>query len=517
MSYNIFLASDHHMNHANCLTFKKNDGTPLRPYSCVEEMNETLIDNHNSVVRPQDKIYMLGDVAMNKRGLEMVKRMNGTKILIKGNHDCLDNKTECLTKRGWVHHSNITVSDEVFSVNPKTNLGEWKPIMAQVSKPYTGNMWNLETERFSMSVTDNHRIRFKRNTTSEAKYCTPSELKGKAVFDTAAILDCPEYNISDVYLKLLAWFYTDGCFSKHKGENRSVAFYQSKVSGMQRLESILNSVGMHFTKSSEGVTPKGTEICGKKLVKDSLEAFVYRVPVKSCEKFLGMLHEDRHTLPEWIYSLSERQAKVFIEELVDGDGSWASNGLGNAACLYGMKKFLDQVQILCITKGISASISVFRDNDFRLNINFGSRSKTYNIYRCAEEGTWRKDFTSGTVWCIETEYTNFMVRRDGKPFFTGNCESLSKYAEIFKDVRAVHPLEKGFVLTHVPLHPDCLERWGVNVHGHLHSNRVKMQSNDVRGLAYEVDNPKYFCACVEQINFTPIAFEEIKRIVRERA
>lgn len=86
---NIFFASDHHFNHANILTFKRQDDTPLREFRDVSHMNEHLINCHNSVVRSGDKVYFLGDVCMtrNASGLEILARLNGEKILIKGNHD----------------------------------------------------------------------------------------------------------------------------------------------------------------------------------------------------------------------------------------------------------------------------------------------------------------------------------------------------------------------------------------------------------------------------------------------
>lgn len=86
---NIFFASDHHFGHANILTFKRDDGTPLREFVDVDHMNEHIVNCHNSVVRPGDKVYFLGDVTMDRksRGLEILQRMNGEKILIKGNHD----------------------------------------------------------------------------------------------------------------------------------------------------------------------------------------------------------------------------------------------------------------------------------------------------------------------------------------------------------------------------------------------------------------------------------------------
>lgn len=84
---NIFLIADLHVGHTNCLTFKTNEGTPLRPYSTVEEMDAALEANWNSVVRPQDKVYVLGDLVMHKRNLPFFDRVVGEKVLIKGNHD----------------------------------------------------------------------------------------------------------------------------------------------------------------------------------------------------------------------------------------------------------------------------------------------------------------------------------------------------------------------------------------------------------------------------------------------
>lgn len=84
---NIFFISDTHFSHANILTFKDKEGKLIRPFASVEEMDETLINNWNNVVRPQDKIYHLGDVAIPRRGLDCLARCNGDKVLLRGNHD----------------------------------------------------------------------------------------------------------------------------------------------------------------------------------------------------------------------------------------------------------------------------------------------------------------------------------------------------------------------------------------------------------------------------------------------
>jgi calcineurin-like phosphoesterase family protein len=83
-----WLISDTHFGHENCCTkFKRADGSPLRPFSCAEEMDEEMVKRWNERVKPNDKVYHLGDVVIAKRHLATLGRLNGDKVLIKGNHD----------------------------------------------------------------------------------------------------------------------------------------------------------------------------------------------------------------------------------------------------------------------------------------------------------------------------------------------------------------------------------------------------------------------------------------------
>lgn len=82
-----FLISDTHFGHKGVTQFLREDGTKLRPWDSVEEMDEALIANWNKVVSPNDKVYHLGDVVINRKALKTLWRLNGTKVLIKGNHD----------------------------------------------------------------------------------------------------------------------------------------------------------------------------------------------------------------------------------------------------------------------------------------------------------------------------------------------------------------------------------------------------------------------------------------------
>lgn len=85
MTERILFTSDTHYFHKKIQTFCPN----TRRGSDYMEMTETLVYNWNSQVRPQDKVYHLGDVSFGSsdQTRDIVHRLNGEIHLILGNHD----------------------------------------------------------------------------------------------------------------------------------------------------------------------------------------------------------------------------------------------------------------------------------------------------------------------------------------------------------------------------------------------------------------------------------------------
>jgi calcineurin-like phosphoesterase family protein len=87
----IYVSSDPHFCHKRILEFTGDDGKLIRgdKFKSIEEHDEYIVSQHNSVVGKEDLWYCLGDVYFNdqKRATELLARMNGTKRLILGNHD----------------------------------------------------------------------------------------------------------------------------------------------------------------------------------------------------------------------------------------------------------------------------------------------------------------------------------------------------------------------------------------------------------------------------------------------
>lgn len=98
----IWFTSDLHMWHSNILKYN-----PNRPWTEVQEMNEGLIRNWNSLIKPEDTVYCLGDFSFNFRSIELYSnRLNGSKFLCPGNHDFVhsyNKKSRNETKRlEWI-------------------------------------------------------------------------------------------------------------------------------------------------------------------------------------------------------------------------------------------------------------------------------------------------------------------------------------------------------------------------------------------------------------------------------
>jgi calcineurin-like phosphoesterase family protein len=83
---------------------------------------------------------------------------------------------------------------------------------------------------------------------------------------------------------------------------------------------------------------------------------------------------------------------------------------------------------------------------------------------------------------------------------------LEDYTPYFRDIRGYHVMN-GLILSHIPVHPDSLGRFGTNLHGHTHSNRVLLPNGDI--------DYRYYCICVEQTDFAPILFEDVLKRINE--
>ena len=122
----VWLVADTHFGHSGVCRFTEADGvTKTRPWTDPEEMNEAMVKLWNDTVRPSDKVYHLGDVVINRRYLPILDRLNGDKVLIKGNHDIF--KLEDYTKYFRDIRASHKMSEYILSHIPlhPESLARW--------------------------------------------------------------------------------------------------------------------------------------------------------------------------------------------------------------------------------------------------------------------------------------------------------------------------------------------------------------------------------------------------------
>lgn len=125
----IFLTADSHFGHANVIRYCD------RPFETKDEHDQTLVDNWNTVVRPKDVVYHLGDFGFGNVDYihKIAQRLHGQIILIKGNHDSgkmirrLSDRFQTVKDTHFVRHGGhkIFMSHYAHRTWPSSNHGSW--------------------------------------------------------------------------------------------------------------------------------------------------------------------------------------------------------------------------------------------------------------------------------------------------------------------------------------------------------------------------------------------------------
>jgi len=95
----IYFTSDLHFGHANIIRYEN------RPFSSTDEMDRALVARWNARVKPEDTVYILGDVSWYgaDKTVGILKSLNGKKVLIRGNHDDY-----------WLNGDNLRLFEAVY-------------------------------------------------------------------------------------------------------------------------------------------------------------------------------------------------------------------------------------------------------------------------------------------------------------------------------------------------------------------------------------------------------------------
>jgi calcineurin-like phosphoesterase family protein len=119
----VHFISDLHLGHKSIVKFASEHRNNVKT---IDEHDDWIVSQWNSVVAKQDLVWILGDVCFDKEKLRLLKEMKGTKHLILGNHDefKLDVYSEYFNKiHGFVKYKSVWLSHA--PINPNQLRGKF--------------------------------------------------------------------------------------------------------------------------------------------------------------------------------------------------------------------------------------------------------------------------------------------------------------------------------------------------------------------------------------------------------
>lgn len=389
------------------------------PAEMVDKVSHIKFDNEVTVLAIQTRNDAITRLAM---ALDVSpERLLG--LGSSTNHWCSDEETQALTQRGWLRYDQITVGDEVLTLNHDTGLSEWKPVLDLyranvVDEP----MREMTTQRHNSLTTMAHRwpVLRPRGTSGRAsehvarEWTTTEELASAHSIVTAVpSADVPaEAKYTDDLVELIAWYWTEGSLSQ-QGQMTIAQSHTVNDDQVMRIRAVLTRL---FGSAQPGRGGTWSEWRQENSASHGGPVTVFGISKSVRDMVLDIVPGRDKIVPTWwIRQLTGAQLRLFVEVSCAGDGWHLRHGVTdiwqkNPAAL-------DAFELALILSGVAVSRHSSGDGE-------AVRALKATTQRPGKDVNGHRKFVtqvySGVVWCPTTENQTWFARRHGQTFYTGN-------------------------------------------------------------------------------------------------
>lgn len=322
---------------------------------------------------------------------------------------CADKDTQALTKRGWVSGWDVNESDDILSMNPKTGCLHWSPVKSVFRNPdYAGPMHRMKGQKIDALVTPNHTwplIDGQLRKVQELRYEDRIRVMGEEV-------DGPTV-FSDAFVELVGWTVTEGHYKKNSAGNVTTIEISQKATSpeVEEIRRVLKTSGARWHEFLAGVDHQ----------------IRYFGVTGSMTQLLKEAAPGRVMTPEFLCRLSAWQRRQLIDVMLRADGSRAkrSGRAVNPTAQFSQKskEMTDAFVMLCSMSGIPTT-TTWRLSDVWITTLRRNTPKTTKVGLLHDRSV---EQYQGLVWCPETEYGTFVMRRNGIVCVTGNTRWALRY------------------------------------------------------------------------------------------
>lgn len=350
---------------------------------------------------------------------------------------CYSDDTEVLTRRGWLHHGQITMSDDVACFDAATGEVQYHQPERIIRREHDGEMYRFAGNSFDMLVTPEHRmvvkpyweepvgsnngrgrpVKFEKGKWHfvEAKDMPNSAfwipLAGKAT----AGAEPSEVRIGqraypiEPFLKLAGWYISEG----HAGPT-GITWSQGEGELAEQFTATFADAGIPAKvgwqpPQKEGWIATGRWYIGNRFCPALVQWFRDHCGVGSLNK----------RIPEAFFDLSPRLKQILLDAYLQGDGnksgtSWRADTIS--------RRLRDDLQRLAVELGVSTSSYESTggkpNHANRHNIRFRGESRSQVTMRPWQNMS-RENY-KGLVWCLTVPTGAYFVRRRGYVMVSGN-------------------------------------------------------------------------------------------------
>ena len=355
---------------------------------------------------------------------------------------CFSADTELLTTGGWVRYDQIKAKRTVAATfNLETGRMEHHLVNSlHVYDSFT-ELLRFRSEGTEILVTPLHRMVYRglaKNRPGGHRWqIIPAEqLAGYSrthaeIPSAGAGHDVP-YPRPDDYLRLLAWIVSEGSAMEIASSGHGYTIAQSEGLLSDRIETLLNGSAIPFHKTVRD--HRGRPVGTSQYVTMRRGCSFY-LPSAYCRVTFRVDLTDEKIPHDHLFGLSTRQFRVFMGELILGDGNvrgrgynaknkadavdeWVTTGQMPCVMTYASKnpRLIDWLQALCARNGMRTLATVRKSGMILLHL---SRRETIGSL-VADRVPY-----SGKVWCVSVmKNQTLFLRRKGRVFVAGNTQYL---------------------------------------------------------------------------------------------
>ena len=351
---------------------------------------------------------------------------------LSGGH-CFDLDTRIVTSDGIKSKSEIKIGDLIPTVNLEKNCVELMPIkniiecntnqIYQFQNKYEKELLFTPKHQMVVKSFDNGSLK-----TNRLRLMTPDHKYRTYGFPCCFPSGNSDYPITDNELKLLGWLLTDAilqvadktALNWRKYSNR-VLIYQSKPAMIKKIKQLLNDLKIDYTIQKRAKRDNRTEFANTKT------SYVFYLSVKNQIPIKYNITNNKE-IPSWCFSLSDRQVRVLLDSMMDGNGHRRPTGHYEYYCDGSLKK-VEDLSRLCATHNIPTSW-ITKDKRkncwylrFQIADYIGFHRSQKKLISC----------DNLPVWDIEVDNQIHFVERDGQIIITHN--SVKHYAVMILYIR----------------------------------------------------------------------------------